>query len=40
MEMCCTQFFGDKLVQAVKDGLVSEVRINDSHAYRAHNPCL
>lgn len=30
MEMCCTQFFGDKLVQAVKDGLVSEARINDS----------
>lgn len=30
MEMCCTQFFGDKLVQAVKDGVVSEVRINDS----------
>lgn len=30
MEMCCTQFFGDKLVQAVKDGLVSEGRINDS----------
>ena len=30
MEMCCTMFFGDKLVQAVKDGLVSEVRINES----------
>jgi len=30
MEMCCTQFFGDKLVQAVKDGLVPEEKINQS----------
>ncbi|MDR2792531.1 MAG: glycoside hydrolase family 3 C-terminal domain-containing protein [Treponema sp.] len=30
MEMCCTRFFGDKLVQAVKDGLVPESRINES----------
>jgi len=30
MEMCITQFFGDKLVQAVNDGLVSEVRINEA----------
>ena len=30
MEMCCTNFFGDKLVQAVKDGLVPEERINES----------
>jgi beta-glucosidase len=30
MEMCCTIHFGDKLVQAVRDGLVNEERINDS----------
>src|SRR5665647_1046662 len=30
MEMCCTQFFGEKLVQAVKDGLVPEEKINQS----------
>lgn len=30
MEMCCTHFFGDKLVQAVKNGLVSETRINEA----------
>jgi beta-glucosidase len=28
--MCCTIHFGDKLVQAVRDGLVDEERINDS----------
>ncbi len=30
MEMCCTQYFGDKLVQAVKEGLVPEDKINDA----------
>lgn len=30
MEMCGTEFFGDKLVQAVKDGHVAESKINDS----------
>jgi beta-glucosidase len=30
LEMCCTIHFGDKLVQAVRDGLVDEERINDS----------
>lgn len=30
MEMCSTQFFGDLLVQAVKDGLVPEQHINES----------
>lgn len=30
MEMCVTQFYGDKLVQAVRDGLVSEVRIDEA----------
>ncbi|MDR3123330.1 MAG: glycoside hydrolase family 3 C-terminal domain-containing protein [Treponema sp.] len=30
MEMCYTQFFGDKLVQAVKNGLVPEARINEA----------
>lgn len=30
MEMCSTQFFGDKLVKAVEEGLVSEKRIDDS----------
>jgi beta-glucosidase len=28
--MCCTIYFGDKLIQAVKDGLVDEKRIDDS----------
>lgn len=30
MEMCATQFYGSKLVQAVKDGFVSEEKINDA----------
>lgn len=30
MEMCCTHLFGDKLIQAVKDGKVSEEKINQS----------
>ncbi|MDC7127076.1 MAG: glycoside hydrolase family 3 C-terminal domain-containing protein [Spirochaetales bacterium] len=30
MEMCCTQFFGEKLVKAVKDGLVKEEKINEA----------
>jgi hypothetical protein len=30
MEMRCTQFFGDKLVRAVRNGVVSEIRINES----------
>jgi beta-glucosidase len=30
LEMCCTIYFGGKLVQAVRDGLVDEERINDS----------
>ncbi len=30
MEMCCTQFFGDKLVQAVKEGKVPEEKINQA----------
>lgn len=30
MEMCCTLFFGDKLVEAVKEGKVSEEKINQS----------
>lgn len=30
MEMCCTQFFGDKLVAAVKDGQVKESKIDDA----------
>jgi beta-glucosidase len=30
LEMCCTIHFGDKLIQAVQDGLVDEERINDS----------
>jgi beta-glucosidase len=30
LEMCCTVHFGDKLVQAVRDGLVDEERVNDS----------
>jgi beta-glucosidase len=30
MEMCCTRLFGDKLVRAVKDGLVPEARVNEA----------
>lgn len=30
MEMCCTQFFGEKLVRAVKEGKVPESRIDDA----------
>ncbi len=30
MEMCCTQYFGDKLVKAVRDGFVPEARIDDA----------
>lgn len=30
MEMCCTQFYGDKLVQAVKEGKVPEEKINQA----------
>jgi beta-glucosidase len=30
LEMCCTIHFGDKLVQAVRDGLVDKKRIDDS----------
>ncbi len=30
MEMCCTQFFGDKLIQAVKNGEVPEEKINEA----------
>ena len=30
MEMCCTQYFGEKLVKAVKDGFVPESRIDDA----------
>ncbi len=30
MEMCLTQFFGDKLVKAVRDGFVPEERIDDA----------
>jgi beta-glucosidase len=30
LEMCCAIHFGDKLIQAVRDGLVDEERINDS----------
>ncbi|MFV0412901.1 MAG: beta-glucosidase [Oscillospiraceae bacterium] len=30
MEMCCTRVYGEKLVQAVKDGLVDESRIDDA----------
>jgi len=30
MEMCCTEYFGDKLVKAVRDGLVSEEKIDKS----------
>ncbi|MBP2630376.1 MAG: glycosyl hydrolase [Firmicutes bacterium] len=30
MEMCCTQFFGEKLLNKVKNGQVEESKINDS----------
>lgn len=30
IEMCCTQYFGDKLIKAVEDGFVPESRINDA----------
>lgn len=30
IEMCCTKFFGDKLVEAVKDGRVDESKIDDA----------
>jgi beta-glucosidase len=30
LEMCCAIYFGDRLVQAVRDGFVHEERINDS----------
>lgn len=30
MEMCCTNYFGENLVNAVKEGLVPETRINES----------
>lgn len=30
IEMCCTQFFGEKLVKAVKDGFVAESVIDDA----------
>ncbi|MDR3162183.1 MAG: glycoside hydrolase family 3 C-terminal domain-containing protein [Spirochaetaceae bacterium] len=30
LEMCCTIHFGDKLIQAVRDGRVAEERIDDS----------
>lgn len=30
MEMCCTQFFGEKLMEAVKKGQVSESKINEA----------
>ena len=30
MEMCCTNYFGDKLVKAVEDGFVSEDKINEA----------
>jgi len=30
VEMCCTLHFGEKLVKAVRDGLVPEERINDA----------
>lgn len=30
MEMCCTQFFGEKLLGAVKDGTVSESKISEA----------
>jgi beta-glucosidase len=30
IEMCCTEFFGDKLVRAVRDGHVPEAKVNQS----------
>lgn len=30
IEMCCTQFFGEKLVKAVRDGFVPETKINEA----------
>jgi beta-glucosidase len=30
LEMCCTIHFGDKLIQAIRDGRVNKERINDS----------
>lgn len=30
IEMCCTQYFGDKLVKAVQDGFVPESKIDDA----------
>lgn len=30
IEMCCTSYFGEKLVKAVEDGFVSEDKINES----------
>ncbi|MGB8451824.1 MAG: glycoside hydrolase family 3 C-terminal domain-containing protein [Anaerocolumna sp.] len=30
MEMCCTRFFGDNLVNAVKEGLVPQSKIDDA----------
>lgn len=30
IEMCCTQFFGDKLVKAVREGKVAEEKIDDA----------
>ncbi|MFQ9704622.1 MAG: glycoside hydrolase family 3 N-terminal domain-containing protein [Enterocloster clostridioformis] len=37
MEMCVTKYFGQNLVNAVKEGLVDASRINDAApAYRAH----
>lgn len=30
IEMCCTKYFGDKLVEAVKEGKVSEEKIDES----------
>jgi beta-glucosidase len=30
MEMCCTQYFGEKLVEAVQNGLVPEEKINEA----------
>lgn len=30
IEMCCTQFFGEKLLKAVQDGFVPESRIDDA----------
>ena len=30
MEMCCTQFFGDRLIEAVREGKVAEDKINQS----------